>query len=116
MIAERFEYREQLKQRTKLFALRVVKLFQSLPKIVEYQVFGKQLLRSATSVTVNYRAVCRARSHSEYYSKINIVIEEADETMFLVGNTLGIRYYQTRIVRSFVFGKRRNSKNHGNIT
>ena len=82
MGTEAFEYREELKQRTKDFALRVVKLYQSLPKTIEAQIIGKQLFRSATSVAANYRAACRARSNAEYYSKISIVIEETDETMF----------------------------------
>jgi len=81
---ENFEYREKLKQRTKSFALRVIKLFQSLSKTTEAQVIGKQMLRSATSVASNYRAACRARSNAEFHSKISIVIEEADETMFWI--------------------------------
>jgi len=77
-----FKYRDELKQRTKLFALRVINLYQSLPKTTEAQIIGKQMLRSATSIAANYRAACRARSNAEYYSKISIVIEETDETMF----------------------------------
>ena len=79
---EEFKYRDELKQRTKLFALRVIKLYQSLPKTTEAQLIGKQLFRAGTSVAANYRAACRARSNAEYYSKISIVIEEADESMF----------------------------------
>jgi len=79
---EEFKYRDELKQRTKLFALRVINLYQSLPKSTEAQIIGKQLFRSATSVAANYRAACRARSNAEYYSKVSIVIEEADESMF----------------------------------
>ena len=82
MESEIFKYRDELKQRTKQFTLRVIKLYQSLPKSTEAQIIGKQLLRSATSVGANYRAACRARSNAEYHSKISIVIEEADETMF----------------------------------
>ncbi len=77
-----FQYREDLKSRTKSFALRVIRLSQSLPKTLEASVIGKQLLRSGTSVAANYRAACRARSNAEFYSKISIVIEEADETLF----------------------------------
>jgi len=77
-----FKYRDELKLRTKQFVLRVVKLYQSLSKTTEAQIIGKQLFRSGTSVGANYRAACRARSNAEYYSKISIVIEEADETMF----------------------------------
>jgi len=48
----------------------------------EAKIFGKQLMRSATSITANYRAVCRARSRAEFTAKIGIVVEEADETVF----------------------------------
>ena len=82
METEDFKYRERLKQRTKLFALRVIRLYQSLPKTTIDQIIGKQMLRSATSVAANYRAACRARSNADFYSKICIVVEETDETMF----------------------------------
>jgi len=52
------EFREQLKRRTKAFALRVIRLYQSLSNNTESQIIGKQLLRSATSVAANYRAAC----------------------------------------------------------
>ena len=70
---------EQLRDRTKTFALRIIRLFRCLPKTTEAQVLGKQLLRSGTSVAANYRAACRARSRAEFVSKIGIVVEEADE-------------------------------------
>ena len=54
----------------------------SLAKTDEARIIGKQLLRSATSVAANYRAVCRSRSSAEFYSKISIVVEEADESVF----------------------------------
>jgi four helix bundle protein len=73
---------EAFKQRTKELSLRVIKLFQALPKSEEARVIGKQLLRSATSVAANYRACCRARSDAEFFSKISIVVEEADEALF----------------------------------
>jgi four helix bundle protein len=72
----------ELKQRTKLFAIRIVKLFSSLPHTPDAQTLGKQVLRSGTSVAANYRAVCRARSKAEFISKMGIVLEEADETVF----------------------------------
>jgi four helix bundle protein len=71
-----------LKDRTKHFALRVVKVVRSLPPGMEGRIIGDQLLRSGTSVAANYRAVCRARSRPEFLSKLAIVIEEADETAF----------------------------------
>jgi four helix bundle protein len=68
------------RQRTKAAALRIIKLYQSLPPTGEAQVLGKQLLRSATSVAANYRAVCRARSAKEQYAKLCVCVEEADES------------------------------------
>jgi four helix bundle protein len=73
---------EQLRDRTKAFAIRVVKLFRALPKTSEAQVIGKQLLRSGTSVGANYRAACRGRSRQEWVAKLGIVVEEADETVY----------------------------------
>jgi four helix bundle protein len=73
---------EKLKLRTKHFAVRIVKLFQALPKSDEARIIGRQLLRSGTSVGANYRAVCRARSKREFIAKIGCVVEEADETVF----------------------------------
>lgn len=73
---------EELRNRTKKFALRIVRLFQHLPNSPEAQVLGKQLLRSGTSVGANYRAAGRARSRAEFIAKIGIVVEEADESVF----------------------------------
>jgi hypothetical protein len=61
---------EALRERTKQFALQIVRLFRSLPRTEEARVIGKQLLRSGTSVAANYRAVCRARSKAELVAKI----------------------------------------------
>jgi four helix bundle protein len=72
---------EQLRERTKTFALRVIRLFRSLPYRPDTQVLGKQLLRCGTSVAANYRAVCRARSKVEFIARIGIVAEEADEAV-----------------------------------
>lgn len=73
---------DELCDRTKNFALRVIRLFRALPSGADAQILGKQLLRSATSVAANYRAARRARSHAEFISKISVVSEEADETLF----------------------------------
>lgn len=73
---------EELRARTKRFALRIIRLFQRLPRSPEAQILGKQLLRSGTSVGADYRAAGRARSKAEFSSKIGIVVEEADETVF----------------------------------
>ena len=76
------EFSEGFKKRTQDFSLRVIKLYKSLSRSVEGQVIGKQLLRSGTSVAANYRAACRARSGAEFFSKMSIVVEEADESVF----------------------------------
>jgi len=73
---------DDLKRRTKGFALRIVKLFQSLPRTEEARTLGKQLLRSGTSVAANYRAVCRSRSKAEFLARLGIVVEEIDESVF----------------------------------
>lgn len=73
---------EALRNRTKRFAMRIIRLFQHLPRSAEAQVLGKQLLRAGTSVGANYRAAGRARSKAEFVAKIGIVVEEADETIF----------------------------------
>jgi four helix bundle protein len=72
----------ELKLRTKKFALAVINLTHSLPPGKTGDVIGKQLLRSATSVGANYRSACRARSNADFISKITIVEEEADESMY----------------------------------
>ena len=73
---------KELQERTRRFALRVIRLFRELPRTEEARVLGRQLLRSATSVAANYRAACRARSQAEFAAKIGVVVEEADETVF----------------------------------
>jgi four helix bundle protein len=72
---------EELKGRTKRFALRVIGLFRALPKTDEARILGRQVLRSSTSVAANYRAVCRARSRAEFTAKMGVVVEEIDETV-----------------------------------
>ncbi len=81
---------EAMKARTKQFAIRIVTVVRSLPQTRERDVLGKQLLRSGTAVAANYRAGCRSRSQAEFASKMNVVVEEADETVFwleLLGET-----------------------------
>src|SRR5580704_8903388 len=84
--------REEIKGRTKVYANRIVKLCSALPNDWVAQTLGKQLLRSGTSVGANYRAVCRAKSNSDFIHKLRIVEEECDESLFwmelLVENNL----------------------------
>jgi four helix bundle protein len=71
-----------LKQRTKHFALRIIKVYGALPKTVAAQVIGKQLLRSGTSVGAQYREACRSRSDAEFISKMESGLQELDETSY----------------------------------
>jgi len=73
---------EELKARTKSFALRIIRLVGALPNDPATRVMGNQILRSATSVGANYRAACRAQSRPTFASKLAVVIEEADETLY----------------------------------
>ncbi len=75
---------EDLKIRTKKFALRIVKLVESLPKTPTARVIGNQLLRCGTSVAANYRASCRAKSKADFISKMGTVEEETDESAFWI--------------------------------
>jgi four helix bundle protein len=73
---------EAMKIRPKDFALRVLRLYRSLPRTEEARIIGAQLLRSSTSIGANYRSACRGRSRAEFIAKLGIVLEEADETVF----------------------------------
>ena len=72
----------QLKKRTKDFAKNIIELCRKLPDNREGRLIGNQVFRSGTSVAANYRAACRSRSKAEFISKLSIVGEEADETLF----------------------------------
>ncbi|OGQ11789.1 MAG: four helix bundle protein [Deltaproteobacteria bacterium RBG_19FT_COMBO_46_12] len=73
---------EEMKQRTKVFALGIIQLVESLPKERTAEALGRQLLRSGTSVGSNYRSACRAKSIADFISKMGIVEEEADESLY----------------------------------
>ncbi len=74
--------KKEMKQRTKEFALRVIRLVESLPRGRTVDVIGRQLLRSGTSVGANYRAACRAKSTADFISKMGTVEEETDESLY----------------------------------
>jgi len=76
------EFNEKMRERTKQFALQIITLSDKLPNKESAKVLNRQLLRAATSLAANFRAACRGRSKNEFYSKICIVIEESDETLF----------------------------------
>lgn len=74
--------REQLKTRTKKFAIEVIQFTEKIPRTRAGRVIEDQFLRSGTSVGSNYRAVCKAKSRKDFINKLNIVAEESDETQF----------------------------------
>ena len=71
---------DELRLRTKQFALRIIRLVAALPKSIEGRAIANELVCCGTSVAANYRAACRARSRSEFVAKMGVVLEEADET------------------------------------
>ena len=74
--------KNDFQEQTKYFALQIIRLVESLPKGRTAEIIGRQLLRSGTSVGANYRAACRARSTPDFISKMGIVEEETDETIY----------------------------------
>ena len=72
--------RQDLRKRTKDYALRIIKLYAALPNDAVAQVLGKQVLRSGTSVGAQYREACRAKSNADFVNKIEGALQELDET------------------------------------
>lgn len=73
---------EELKRRTPIFALRIFRLVEALPRTYAGRAIAMQLVRSGTSIGANYRAACRGRSKAEFRAKIGTVVEEADESVY----------------------------------
>ena len=112
----------ELQQRTKSFALRVLKLIEHLPNSIGGRILANQLTRSGTSVGANYRAACRARSRAEFASKLGTVAEEADESLYWLeligdGNFVPAKKLASLISEAdeltaiFTAGRRTSSKN-----
>ena len=74
----------EMNERTMAFALRVMRLAESLPKTVAGRNIASQIVRSACSVAANYRAAQRSKSRADFSNKVAIVLEEADETLFWI--------------------------------
>ena len=81
---KKVEFTEQFKLRTKKFILDIIEFCKLIQPCQESLIIQNQLIKSAASVASNYRAACRARSRAEFYSKISIVVEEADESLFWI--------------------------------
>ena|SRR3989338_1617770 len=92
----------QLQNRTKIFAIRVFKLVESLPKSKGAQVITYQLIKASTSVASNYRAACRAKSKADFINKLKIVEEEADESLFWLEFIVDVRLIEKRLMSDLI--------------
>ena len=79
---EKVRFIEMFKEKTKRLTIETLRILKSLDQTTEVRIITQQLIKSSASVAANYRATCRARSKAEFFSKISIVVEEADETLF----------------------------------
>ena len=86
------EFNNHVCDRTKKFAIRIIKMIESLPFNTSTKTLGHQLCKSGTSIGANFRAFCRARSNNERFAKICIVVEEADETLYWLELFLSSKY------------------------
>jgi four helix bundle protein len=93
---------EEMKARTKAFALRIIRLVESLPNTKTANTIGGQLIRCGTSVGSNYRASCRARSNADFISKMGIVEEETDESMYWIEMLIDVGLVKAKLVESLL--------------
>lgn len=114
------DFAEEFRKRTKRFAVEVIQMYKKIPKTDEARIVGRQLIKAATSVAANYRAACRARSEKEFYAKLSIVVEEADESIFWMEilNDSGIYKVDQELVNEgneilAVIAKSRKTLRHG---
>jgi four helix bundle protein len=96
----------ELRQRSKTFSLRVLKLVGALPNNVQGRAIGSQLIRSGMSVGANYRAACKARSKAEFVAKIGVVEEEADESVFWMELIVESGMLREKVVESLLLEAR----------
>jgi four helix bundle protein len=89
----------EMKRRTKIFAIRCMKLADSLPATVSGRAIASQLVRCGTSVGANYRSACRGRSKAEFISKLGIVEEEADESAYWMEIIAELEMKSDRVLR-----------------
>ena len=91
---------DQMKQRTREFAVKVIQAVENLPRTTPSMVIGRQIIRSATSVGANYRSACRARSKPDFISKLAVAEEESDETQYWLELLHDLRLIDVDIFRS----------------
>lgn len=94
--------KEELKERTKIFAHRCVKLALSLPNNKLGLHIQGQLIRSSTSVAANYRATCLSQSKKSFIAKLSIVIEESDESLFWLQFIIDENLIEKKLINSLL--------------
>ena len=117
--------KHELQDRTKQFALRVLKLIDVLPRAAAGRAISKKLVRAATSVGANYRSACRARSRAEFAAKLGVALEEADESLYwlelvrdskpLPGNKLSLLLKEADELTAILASGRKSAVNTSNI-
>ena len=94
--------KSDLKDRTKKFATRILKLVDALPRSASGKTLANQIARSGTSVAANYRAACRAKSKADFIAKMGIVEEEADETLFWLELAIDVALVPAKNLKSLM--------------
>lgn len=94
------EKREELKERLKVFAVRIVKLVDRLPNTAAGKAIGNQIVRSGTSPGANYRAACLGKSEKDFLNKLKMVEEELDETMYWLELIMELRLVKPELLES----------------
>ena len=92
----------ELLQRTKTYALRIIRLYVALPKTTEAQVLGKQVLRSGTSIGAHYREANRAKSDADFISKMETALQELDETAYWLELIIEAEIFSEQKVSSLI--------------
>ena len=93
---------DEMKKRTKAFALRCIRLTATFPKSPAGQIISKQLIKASTGVAANYSASCAARSHADFLNKLGIVEEEADESVFWIDFASDAALTKKRLVENLI--------------
>jgi four helix bundle protein len=93
---------KDLKDRTKKFAVSIIRMVDKLPRSIASEVIARQLVRSATSVGANYRAASRARSKAEFIAKLQIVLEESDETQYWLELLLELELLDRQVLQGSI--------------
>jgi len=93
---------KDLKDRTKMFAVEIIRMVDKLPRSIASEVIARQLIRSATSVAANYRAACRGRSKPEFIAKLQIVLEESDEAQYWLELLLELELLDRKVLQDSI--------------